>query len=219
MIPTHLAIIMDGNGRWATKRGMHRSQGHWKGAEVAQNVVRWCNDKGVKFLTLFSFSTENWKRPPEEVHAIFLILAKYLRDKTDELAENNVKLNFIGDIDALNKEVKEVCTQAKNRTSKCNGMVLNVALNYGGRHEILKAAKEWNGQDDFESHLYTVGQPDPDLLIRTGGEMRVSNFMLWQMAYTELYFTDVLWPDFTEKDLDSAFENFSHRRRKYGGVI
>ena len=219
MIPTHLAIIMDGNGRWATKRGMHRSQGHWKGAEVAQNVVRWCNDRGVKYLTLFSFSTENWKRPPEEIHAIFFILAKYLKEKTDELIENNVKLNFIGNIDKLDNEVKEVCSQARIHTARCNGMVLNVALNYGGRYEILKAAREWDGHNDFESHLYTAGQPDPDLLIRTGGEMRISNFMLWQMAYTELYFTDVLWPDFTEEELDRAFEIFSKRHRKYGGIV
>lgn len=209
---------MDGNGRWALMHGLHRSQGHWRGAEVAQNVVRWCNNKGVKYLTLFSFSTENWKRPPEEIHAIFLILAKYLKEKTAELAENNVKLKFIGDIDKLDDEVKRVCFQASARTAKCDGMVLNVALNYGGRHEILKAAREWNGHNDFESHLYTAGQPDPDLLIRTGGEMRISNFMLWQMAYTELYFTDVLWPDFTEKELDRAFEIFSKRHRKYGGI-
>ncbi len=210
---------MDGNGRWALRHGMHRSQGHWKGAEVSQNVVRWCNDRGVKYLTLFSFSTENWKRPPEEIRAIFFILSKYLKEKTDELVENNVKLKFIGDLDRLDDEVKKVCLQSSANTANCDGMVLNVALNYGGRYEILKAAREWNGQDDFESHLYTANQPDPDLMIRTGGEMRISNFMLWQMAYTELYFTDVLWPDFTEEELDHAFEIFSRRHRKYGGIV
>ncbi len=218
MIPTHLAIIMDGNGRWATQRGLHRWEGHRAGAKVAENVVRWANDRGIKYLTLFSFSTENWKRPKEEIDAIFSILAEYMKNRTDQLMENEVKIRFIGNVNALKEETKEICQEAEKKTSKANGMTLNIALNYGGRLEIIQAAKRWNGNGKFEDYLYTSGQPDPDLLIRTGGEMRISNFMLWQLAYTELYFTKVLWPDFNEKEFDKALADFSHRKRKFGGI-
>ncbi|WP_081895082.1 polyprenyl diphosphate synthase [Mesoaciditoga lauensis] len=218
MIPTHLAIIMDGNGRWATEKGLHRWEGHHKGAQVAENVVRWSSNRKIKYLTLFSFSTENWKRPKEEINAIFSILAEYMKNRTDELIENNVSVKFIGDLEALDENTRKVCLEAERKTSHANGMTLNIALNYGGRAEIMKAAKEWNGIGKFEDHLYTVGQPDPDLLIRTGGEMRISNFMLWQLAYTELYFTKVLWPDFSEEDFDKALSDFSHRKRKFGGI-
>ncbi len=209
---------MDGNGRWAIKRGLHRWEGHRVGAQVAENVVRWCNERGIKYLTLFSFSTENWKRPKEEIHAIFSLLAEYMKNRTDELVANNVKIKFIGDLDSLEKSTKSVCLEAEKKTSTSDGMVLNIALNYGGRLEITKAAKEWNGIGKFEDHLYTAGQPDPDLLIRTGGEKRISNFMLWQLAYTELYFSEVLWPDFGEKELDKALDDFSHRKRRFGGI-
>lgn len=208
---------MDGNGRWAKKRNLPRYEGHWKGAEVAENVIQWSNDRGVKYLTLFSFSTQNWKRPQEEVNMIFHILVKYLNDRINKVIEKNAKLHFIGEIDALNPETRNACANAEFLTSKCTGMVINLAVNYSGRSEILKAAKESRGEN-FESYLYTAGQPDPDLLIRTGGEKRLSNFMLWQMAYTELYFTDVLWPDFSENDLDKAFEDFSKRERRFGGI-
>jgi undecaprenyl diphosphate synthase len=213
-----VAIIMDGNGRWATKRGLHRWKGHRKGAEIAESVVRWANDRGVKYLTLFSFSTENWKRPQEEIDAIFSLLAEYMKNRTDELVKNNVRIKFIGDIKALRDDTRKVCLEAERKTSESDGMILNIALNYGGRLEIIHAAREWNGNGNFEDHLYTAGQPDPDLLIRTGGEMRVSNFMLWQIAYTELYFTPVLWPDFNEDEFDKALDDFSHRKRKFGGV-
>lgn len=218
MIPNHLAVIMDGNGRWAKLRGMHRWEGHQRGAQVAENMVRWCNNRGVKYLTLFSFSTENWKRPPEEIRAIFSILVKYLKERTSELIENDVKIKFIGNLEEIDNETESTCIKSEKMTAICGGMQLNIALNYGGRYEIAKAAREWDGKGAFESHLYTVGQPDPDLLIRTGSEKRISNFMLWQLAYTELYFTDVLWPDFTEEELDVAFKDFSKRQRKYGGV-
>ncbi|MGC8637445.1 MAG: polyprenyl diphosphate synthase [Athalassotoga sp.] len=208
---------MDGNGRWATNRNLPRYEGHWKGAGVAENVIGWSNDRGIKYLTLFSFSTENWKRPPEEVRMIFHILVKYLSDRINKVIEKNAKLHFIGDIDALSPETREVCLNSEFLTSKCTGMVINLAVNYSGRSEILKAAKESKGEN-FESYLYTAGQPDPDLLIRTGGEKRISNFMLWQMAYTELYFTDVLWPDFSENDLEIALEDFSRRQRRFGGI-
>ena len=209
---------MDGNGRWAIQHGMHRWEGHQKGAQIAEKMVRWCNDRYVKYLTLFSFSTENWKRPPEEIRAIFSILVEYLKEKTPELVENNVKIKFIGNLKDIGEETEKTCVESEKMTAQCNGMILNIALNYGGRYEIMKAAREWNGKGSFESHLYTTGQPDPDLLIRTGGEKRISNFMLWQLAYTELYFMNALWPDFTERKLDEAFEDFSKRQRKYGGV-
>ncbi len=218
MIPIHLAIIMDGNGRWAVKRGLARWKGHQKGAEVAENVVRWSKEAGIKYLTLFSFSTENWKRPQEEINAIFSILASYMRERTDELLKNNVRIRFIGALDKIDKEVREVCTKSEEKTLQCDGMVLNIALNYGGRAEILNAARRWNGKGNFEDYLYTNGQPDPDLLIRTGGEMRISNFLLWQIAYTELYFTEKLWPDFREEDLRNALEDFSKRKRRFGGA-
>lgn len=208
---------MDGNGRWATNRNLPRYEGHWKGASVAENVIEWSNDRGIKYLTLFSFSTENWKRPPEEIKMIFHILVKYLSDRINKVIEKNARLHFIGDIDALSPETRDVCLNSELLTSKCTGMVINLAVNYSGRYEILKAAKESKGEN-FESYLYTAGQPDPDLLIRTGGEKRISNFMLWQMAYTEFYFTDVLWPDFSENDLEMALDDFSKRQRRFGGI-
>ncbi len=209
---------MDGNGRWAQKRGLERWKGHEKGAKVAEEVVRWSKNMGVKYLTLFSFSTENWKRSSQEINAIFSILASYMRERADELVANDVKLKFIGDLEAVDAEVRETCMNAERKTSKCQGMILNLALNYGGRAEILRAARSWNGEGSFEAHLYTKDQPDPDLLIRTGGEKRISNFLLWQIAYTELYFTETLWPDFTEEELRIAFEDFSRRKRRFGGV-
>ncbi|MGC8589550.1 polyprenyl diphosphate synthase [Athalassotoga sp.] len=218
MKPVHVAVIMDGNGRWALKKNLPRYDGHWKGAEVAEDIIEWCNDREIKYLTLFSFSTENWKRPQAEINMIFHILAKYLSDRLNKVIEKNARLHFIGDLDALNPETRLICLNSEQSTSKCTGMVINLAVNYSGRSEILKAAQEWNGKDEFESHLYTAGQPDPDFLIRTGGEKRISNFMLWQMAYTELYFTDVLWPDFSESDLDLALEDFSKRERRFGGI-
>jgi undecaprenyl diphosphate synthase len=213
-----VAIIMDGNGRWANSRNLPRHDGHWKGAEVTENVIEWCNDRGIKYLTLFTFSTENWKRPANEVNVIFFIMAKYLSERLDKVINKNAKLHFIGDIEGLDEKTKAVCKDSEARTSQCTGMTINMAVNYGGRNEIIDAARHWDGKDAFESHLYTANQPDPDLLIRTGGELRISNFMLWQMAYTELYFTDTLWPDFKENDLDLALEEFSKRQRRYGGI-
>lgn len=209
---------MDGNGRWAINKNLPRYDGHWQGAQIAENTIEWCNDRSIKYLSLFSFSTENWKRPQIEVNMIFHILAKYLSDRLSKVIDKNARLHFIGDLDALNSETRLICLNSEKETSKCTGMVINLAVNYSGRSEILKASKEWNGDDDFESHLYTANQPDPDFLIRTGGEKRISNFMLWQMAYTEIYFTDVLWPDFSEEDLDTALEDFSKRQRRYGGI-
>ncbi len=209
---------MDGNGRWAQKRGLPRHQGHWKGAETTQELLKWCNKKGVRYLTIFSFSTENWKRPKEEINTIFTIFVDYLTERIDRVIEQNSRLRFIGDLEELSEEVREACYRAEELTSRSTGMVINVAVNYGGRNEILRAAREWDGKSPFESHLHTASQPNPDLMIRTGGEFRISNFLLWQLAYTELYFTETLWPDFSEKDLDLAFEEFSRRQRRYGGI-
>ncbi len=218
MIPDHLAVIMDGNGRWAQNKGLPRQDGHWKGAEIAEDIIEWSNDRGIKYLTLFSFSTENWKRPQIEVRAIFFILVKYLSERLGKVIEKNAKLHFIGDIDGLDEQTRMVCLDSEAKTAHCTGMTINLAVNYGGRDEIINAAKRWDGKKDFGFYLYTANQPDPDFLIRTGGELRISNFMIWQLAYTELYFTDVLWPDFSENDLDVALADFERRRRRYGGV-
>ncbi|SHE93470.1 undecaprenyl diphosphate synthase [Caldanaerobius fijiensis DSM 17918] len=230
-LPKHIAIIMDGNGRWAQKRGMPRTAGHRAGIKTVKKVIEFCSQLGIEYLTLYAFSTENWKRPEKEVNALFKLLVYYLRREIDELDENNVRLNFIGDISSFDKDIRSEIDRAKTALADNDGLIVNLALNYGGRAEILNAVrgivrdmKKLNITADeidealFSKYIYTAGMPDPDLLIRTGGEYRVSNFLLWQIAYSELWYTDVLWPDFSEKDLLSAIANYQDRNRRFGGL-
>jgi undecaprenyl diphosphate synthase len=230
-LPSHIAIIMDGNGRWAKKRGLPRSLGHSAGAERFREISEYCGEIGIQQLTVFAFSTENWKRPPEEVSEIMDLLRKYLRESCEKLAVKNARLRFLGDISPLPDDIVELMGQIGKISEKCSGIIVNVCVNYGGRSDILRAAKALavkykNGQVDLESFcepdfsklLYTEGLPDPDLLIRTGAEKRISNFLLWQAAYSELYFTDVLWPDFGKRQLDEAILFYSQRNRRFGGV-
>ena len=228
-LPQHIAIIMDGNGRWAKQHTIGRVRGHKKGALAVKTTVRTCREIGIKYLTLFAFSIENWGRPKEEVEALMFLLEEYLTKETGHLQKQGIKLTTIGEIDRLNPSVKEKILQVKESTVKNDKMILNLALSYGGRDDIIYAVKKIiqdnnNGKVDineinrnnFNRYLYTCGMPDPDLLIRTSGEYRISNFLLWQIAYTELYFTKVLWPDFTKDDLLRAIVSYQKRERRFG---
>lgn len=230
-IPTHIAIIMDGNGRWAKRRGLPRVAGHREGVKSVRDVVEACAQLGVKYLTLFAFSTENWRRPKEEIDTLMKLLIRTLRSETEKLHKNDIKLMAIGDIDSLPKEVRQELREAMEKTKNNKRMVLNLALSYSGRWEIIEAVKEIardvkRGKikveeiDDklFSSYLNTAGIPDPDLLIRTSGELRISNFLLWQIAYTELYITDCLWPDFRRKHLYEAIRDYQRRERRFGMI-
>jgi undecaprenyl diphosphate synthase len=221
----HLAIIMDGNGRWAQKKSWPRLKGHEQGAKTTKEVVKWTKNRGISYLTVYAFSSENWKRPETEVSGLFNLLGRFIDKDLLELKKNNVRLNVIGDITKLPNMLQKKINKGIEETSHNNGLVLSIALNYGGREEILRAVnairKETTGPDaiteeTFNSYLYTNNIPDPDLLIRTGGEKRISNFLLWQIAYTEIYFSDVLWPDFDEKALDEAITWFANRQRRFG---
>ncbi len=225
-IPGHIAIIMDGNGRWAKKRGLPRSFGHSAGAKKFKEIARYCNKIGVKYLTVYAFSTENWKRPKEEIDGIMNLLRDYLKDSTNFKGEN-IKLRFIGDRAPLPEDVRILMENSERESDDATGMTACLALNYGGRDEITKAVQKIisegiNEQDITEelisSKLYTVDYPDPDLIIRPSGEYRLSNFLTWQSAYSEFYFDKVLWPDFTTKDLDRAIDEFNRRNRRFGGV-
>jgi undecaprenyl diphosphate synthase len=228
-IPTHIAIIMDGNGRWAKRRGLPRVAGHREGVKSVRDVVEACAQLGVKYLTLFAFSTENWRRPKEEIDTLMKLLIRTLRSETEKLHKNDIKLMAIGDIDFLPKEVRQELKEAMEKTKNNKRMVLNLALSYSGRWEIIEAVKEIardvkKGKvkieeiDDklFSNYLKTAGIPDPDLLIRTSGELRISNFLLWQIAYTELYITNCLWPDFRRKHLYEAIRDYQRRERRFG---
>jgi undecaprenyl diphosphate synthase len=228
-LPRHIAIIMDGNGRWAQKHTLGRISGHKKGAESVRVAVRTCREIGVQYLTLYAFSVENWTRPAQEVNALMDLLEEYLRSETKEMIENNIRLMTIGNIDALRDSIKELIRDITEKTAGNDGLVLNLALSYGGRDEIITAVNRVMDdcrtgkitsaeltKESFASYLYTAHMPDPDLLIRTSGEYRLSNFLLWQMAYTEFYFTDVLWPDFRKEDLLKAIGDFQQRERRYG---
>lgn len=226
-IPNHIAIILDGNGRWAKKQNKPRTFGHKEGAENVIRIAKSAKKFGVKTLTLYAFSTENWKRPASEVGFLMDLLIKFVNFKIDELMAEDCKLNFLGDITKLPKKTREACEFALDKTKVNKSLVINIALNYGGRDEIVHSFKEimkkGYGPDDITEeliagNLYTKGQADPDLLIRPGGELRLSNFLIYQLAYTELYFTDVLWPDFTEDDLREAIIAFTKRDRRYGGL-
>ncbi|OZU90289.1 isoprenyl transferase [Virgibacillus indicus] len=230
-IPDHVAIIMDGNGRWAKKRGLPRIAGHKEGINSVNKVVRAANQYNVKVLTLYAFSTENWKRPKSEIEFLMKLPKEFLHIYLPELMENNVRIDTIGDFDALPQHTKKAVQYAKDKTKNNNGLLLNFALNYGSRLEIMRAIKQIMSDIDcskisidsldekiFSEYLYTQGLSDPDLLIRTSGEQRLSNFLLWQLAYTEFWFTDVLWPDFDEVIFKEALYEYQQRKRRYGGI-
>jgi undecaprenyl diphosphate synthase len=230
-IPKHIAIIMDGNGRWAKKRKLPRTLGHKAGVETIRRVIKEAHILGVKYLTLYAFSTENWKRPDDEVSALMKLLVEYLRSELAELNRNGVVIKILGDITKLPKDAQKEVLNAIEMTRNNTGIVLNIAFNYGGRDEIIRAVKliskdveDGNlsiskiDEELFEKYLYTFNTPDPDLIIRPSGEQRISNFLLWQCAYSEFWYSNVCWPDFKEEHLRKAIHDYQHRDRRYGGV-
>ena len=230
-VPTHIAIVMDGNGRWAKKRGMPRQAGHKVGAEAFRTIANYAKAIGLKYLTVYTFSTENWKRSEEEVNAIMDLLEKYLREILRDMDKNQVRFCFFGDMSRLSPQLQEEARLAAEESKKYSGVQVNFCLNYGGRAEIVRAAQQFARdcvegkcrpeeltQERFSDLMYSAGVPDPELVIRPGGELRTSNFLLWQSAYAEYYFTDVLWPDFGPKDLEKAIAAYNGRNRRFGGA-
>ena len=223
-LPRHIAIIMDGNGRWAKKRGLPRTAGHKVGAETFRKIALYCKALGVEYLTIYAFSTENWKRPADEVSTLMSLLKKYMQEAIDTMERDQMKLRFFGDLSALSPELQALAHKANEVADRVEGFQANLCINYGGRDEILHAARECAAageemtEENLERHLYSAGIPDPELIIRPGGELRLSNFLLWQCAYSEFYFCDTLWPDFGERDLDEAIVDFQQRDRRFGGV-
>lgn len=226
-IPQHIAIIMDGNGRWAKKRGMPRTFGHSAGAENFRTIGNYCKEIGVRYLTVYAFSTENWKRPREEVSAIMALLEKYLNEVIRDARKNGIRLKFFGDLTPVSPELRALCRRAEEATAEFEACQSNICLNYGGRDEIVHAVRACAAEgidlsavteEDITGHLYSAGVPDPDLIIRPSGEIRISNFLLWQGAYSEFYFTDVLWPDFSKEELLKAIAAYQKRSRRFGGV-
>ncbi|MFA6940459.1 MAG: isoprenyl transferase [Clostridiaceae bacterium] len=225
-IPKHIGIIMDGNGRWAKKRGLPRSMGHKAGVEAIREIVKECSRLGVKYLTIYAFSTENWKRPKDEVNTLMSLLADYLKNEFEELNKNNVIINHLGSISKLPQICQNELVDAYEKTKKNTGLTLNLALNYGGRQEIIEAVKKIAAEksqdeiteDNFKEYLYTKGIPDPDLIIRSSGEMRLSNFLIWQSAYSEFWVSDINWPDFRKENLQKAIWDYQRRDRRYGGI-
>lgn len=223
-LPRHIAIIMDGNGRWAKKRGLPRTAGHKVGAETFRKIALYCKALGVEYLTIYAFSTENWKRPADEVSTLMSLLKKYMQEAIDTMERDQMKLRFFGDLSALSPELQALAHKANEVADRVEGFQANLCINYGGRDEILHAARECAAageemtEENLERHLYSAGIPDPELIIRPGGELRLSNFLLWQCAYSEFYFCDTLWPDFGERDLDEAIVAFQQRDRRFGGV-
>ena len=228
-LPRHIAIIMDGNGRWAKKKNLNRISGHIKGVDAVREIVTACRELGIKVLTLYAFSIENWRRPNDEVAALMGLLREYLSKEREEMVQNNIRLSAIGRIEDLPLEVQNTLRETSKKTEQCDGMILNLALSYGGRSEILHAVQgilsdfqkgkikpEEINLQRFSKYLWTRGIPDPDLLIRTSGEFRISNFLLWQIAYTELYVTETLWPDFDRKELLKAIAAYQSRERRFG---
>lgn len=231
LVPRHIAIILDGNGRWAKKRGLPRNLGHAQGSRAVEKICRIAYDMGVEYLTVYAFSTENWSRPKDEVDALMKLLSNYLKDCLKTSKKNNMRVRVIGDISPLATGLQDKIRELQEISAGNTGLKFQVALNYGGRDEILrgiqrfledyeagKARKEELDAEKFSAYLDTAGLPDPDLLIRTSGEMRLSNYLLWQMAYTEFYFTDVLWPDFGKEELEKAIAYYNGRERRFGGV-
>jgi undecaprenyl diphosphate synthase len=226
-LPAHVAVIMDGNGRWAAQRHLPRVEGHRAGIDSVRDVVEGSARLGIEVLTLYAFSVENWKRPAAEVSTLMMLLKRYLRSELNTLLRNNIKFKVVGRMEDLAPDVQQELRDAEQRTAANGGMQFNIALNYGGRAEIVEAARrmlldgvtaEQLDEPRFASYLYTAGQPDPDLLIRTSGEMRVSNFLLWQIAYAEIWVTDTLWPDFRQRHLLEAIVAYQKRDRRYGGI-
>jgi undecaprenyl diphosphate synthase len=230
ILPKHIAIIMDGNGRWAKKRGLPRSAGHAAGSKNFKDIARYCNKIGLEYLTVYAFSTENWKRPKDEVVAIMDILRDYLKDSKN-FKHENIKVKFIGNLSVLDDDIQQLIIEAEEGSAEATGLNLNIALNYGGRDEIVNAVKlisEKVSSDELSvddineelisANLYTAGQPDPDLIIRPSGEYRLSNYLIWQAAYSEYWFSNVLWPDFSPKHLEKAIDEFNLRNRRFGGV-
>ena len=230
-LPRHIAIIMDGNGRWAKKRGLPRTAGHAAGAETFRTIATYCKDIGLDYLTVYAFSSENWKRPEEEVGAIMGLLKKYLLEAIGQMERDRVKMEFFGDLSPLTPELRELCERTREISRHYEGCQVNICLNYGGRDELVRAAKAFAqdcaagkadpnhlSAEEFGAYLYSRGVPDPDLVIRTSGELRLSNFLLWQAAYSEFYITDVLWPDFSKEELHRAIASYQNRDRRFGGV-
>ncbi len=230
-IPKHIGIIMDGNGRWAKERNLPRTMGHRAGVETIRRIIKECDRLGVRYLTLYAFSTENWKRPMDEVGALMNLLVEYLKGELNELHESGVVVNYIGNMDRLPEKARLALDEAKIKTKENKGIQMNLALNYGGREDIIQGVKtalkdilsdnitlEDLTEDSFKEYLYTKGQPDPELIIRPSGELRLSNFLLYQSAYSELWFSDINWPDFKEEDLRQAIMDYQHRDRRFGGI-
>ncbi len=228
-LPRHIAIILDGNGRWAQKRGMPRTMGHAAGAETFRTIATYCKEIGLDYLTVYAFSTENWKRPQAEVDTIMELLEKYLFEAIDRMEKDKVKMEFFGDVSVLSPKLLALIERTREISKHYDGCQVNICLNYGGRDEIIrgimKFAEEYKQgsvteltEESFNKYLFSAGVPDPDLLIRPGGELRLSNFLMWQSAYSELYFTDTLWPDFTKADINAAIAEYQRRDRRYGGV-
>ena len=230
-LPRHIAIIMDGNGRWAKQRGLPRTAGHKVGAEVFRKIATYCNKLGIEYLTVYAFSTENWKRPAEEVSTIMGLLKQYMMEAIDSLERDQIRLKFFGDMSALPADIQEMAQRTNSISSHIKGFQANICLNYGGRDELLRAARSFaqdcvDGEkkpedlteEMFSDYMFSAGVPDPELIIRPSGEIRLSNFLLWQCAYSEFYFCDTLWPDFTEKTLDEAIIDYQKRDRRFGGV-
>lgn len=230
-LPRHVAIIMDGNGRWARRRGLPRTAGHAAGAETFRTIATYCQKIGLEYLTVYAFSTENWKRPLEEVSAIIGLLKKYLLESIEKMERDKIRLHFFGNLNALPAELRELTQRTDDISTHYEGMQVNVCFNYGGRDEIMRAARAFAedcvsgarkpaelSEELFSGYLYSAGIPDPDLVIRPSGEIRISNFLLWQSAYAEYYYTDVLWPDFNKEELHKALAAYQSRSRRYGGV-
>ena len=230
-VPEHVAIILDGNGRWAKKRFLPRNMGHAQGSKTVERIIEDAFDMGIKYLTVYAFSTENWRRPKDEVDALMKLLRDYLKTCIKRANKNNMRVRVIGDVTGLSEDLREKIEQLEEASKGNTGINFTIALNYGSRDEMIRAMKKMAGdllagtlkkeditEDAFAGYLDTKGIPEPDLMIRTSGEQRLSNFMLWQLAYTEFYFTDVLWPDFTPQVLDEALAAFQRRQRRFGGV-
>lgn len=231
LLPSHIGIIMDGNGRWAKKRGLPRKAGHSAGAKTFRKITRYCSDIGIKYLTVYAFSTENWKRPDDEVKSLMKLFKSYLEEALADFKDDSIVVKFIGDKSKFDGDLRNLMIENEESSKDREGMVLNIAMNYGSRDEIIRAVKNICAdvadkkllKDDineqiFSDYLYTSGQPDPDLIIRPSGEYRISNFLLWQSAYTEFVIMNKLWPDFEKSDLDEALKIYSSRNRRYGGV-
>lgn len=234
VLPQHVAFIMDGNGRWAKKRGLERSEGHREGAKTFRKIGEYCADVGIKYMTFYAFSTENWNRPKSEVMALMKLFKEYLNEGDERIAENDIRqmrLRFIGEREGLPKDLLKLIDKAERESAKYNKVTVNIALNYGGRAEITHAVKEIAAKvksgelsvDEItesvvNNSIYTAGQPDPDIIVRPSGEYRLSNFMTWQSAYSEFWYSDVLWPDFTEEDVNKMLFDYQKRNRRFGGV-